>query len=51
MCWFGRKRDPQDANEVLRRYNEVTVGTMAGLLLRDTLDIARGDVIRTDASA
>ncbi|HZU94826.1 MAG TPA: EF-Tu/IF-2/RF-3 family GTPase [Microbacterium sp.] len=136
MGWFGRKRDPQDANEMLRQYNEaeasrlaglthgavaapVTVsaafvsgelvvedvftitgrgqvvtgtvatgvvrvgdriavqrggvdvgsseitgiemfrtkaseaaaGTMAGLLLRDALDLARGDVIRTSASA
>jgi translation elongation factor EF-Tu-like GTPase len=136
MGWFGRKRDPQDANEMLRQYNEaeaariaglssgsdpapttvsasfssaefavedvftitgrgqvvtgtvasgvirvgdrivvlrdgadvgsseitgiemfrkkateVTAGTLAGLLLRGRLDVARGDVIRTSASA
>ncbi|WP_334147442.1 EF-Tu/IF-2/RF-3 family GTPase [Microbacterium sp.] len=32
MGWFGRKRDPQDANEVLRRYNEAETARLAGVV-------------------
>jgi translation elongation factor EF-Tu-like GTPase len=32
MGWFGRKRDPQDANEVLRRYNEAEAARLAGVV-------------------
>ena len=31
MGWFGRKRDPQDANETLRRYNEAETARLASL--------------------
>lgn len=31
MGWFGRKRDPQDANEMLRQYNEAEAARLAGL--------------------
>lgn len=31
MGWFGRKRDPQDANEMLRQYNEAEAERLAGL--------------------
>lgn len=31
MGWFGRKRDPQDANEMLRQYNEAETARLAGL--------------------
>jgi len=34
-----------------KKATEVTAGTLAGLLLRGRLDVARGDVIRTSASA
>lgn len=32
MGWFGRKRDPQDANEVLRRYNEAEAARLADVV-------------------
>lgn len=32
MGWFGRKRDPQDANETLRRYNEAESARLASLV-------------------
>lgn len=32
MGWFGRKRDPQDASEVLRRYNEAEAARLAGIM-------------------
>lgn len=32
MGWFGRKKDPQDANEVLRRYNEEQAARVSGML-------------------
>ncbi|GGM48118.1 hypothetical protein GCM10010489_19350 [Microbacterium saperdae] len=31
MGWFGRKRDPQDVNETLRRYNEAESSRLAAL--------------------
>ncbi|KJL28184.1 EF-Tu/IF-2/RF-3 family GTPase [Microbacterium oxydans] len=31
MGWFGKKRDPQDANEVLRRYNEAEAARLDGV--------------------
>ncbi|MBO9626996.1 MAG: hypothetical protein J7484_11545 [Microbacterium sp.] len=31
MGWFGKKRDPQDANEMLRRYNEAETARLAGM--------------------
>jgi hypothetical protein len=36
MGWFGRKRDPQDANETLRRYNEAESARLASLTAGDS---------------
>ena len=32
MGWFGRKREPRDANEMLRQYNEEQADRIAGML-------------------
>ena len=34
-----------------KRANEASAGTMVGVLLRDRIDVSRGDVIRVTASA
>ena len=31
MGWFGRKREPRDANEMLRAYNEAEAARLSGL--------------------
>ncbi|WP_217183644.1 EF-Tu/IF-2/RF-3 family GTPase [Streptomyces sp. AC495_CC817] len=31
MGWFRKKNDPQDANELLRRYNEAEAARLAGM--------------------
>jgi translation elongation factor EF-Tu-like GTPase len=41
MGWFGRKRDPQDANEMLRRYNDAEAARLAGLANGTSADAAR----------
>lgn len=40
MGWFGRKREAQDANEMLRQYNAAEAARLAGLTEGTTVGVA-----------
>lgn len=52
MGWlFGRRRDSEDANEVLRRYNEAEAARLAAITVGTADGAASGDRIVAPASA
>ncbi len=52
MGWlFGRKRDSEDANEMLRRYNEAEAARLAAMTSGVAGETATGDSTRVSAPA
>lgn len=50
MGWFSRKRDPQDANEMLRQYNEAEAARLSAMTAGSAA-VAEGAPIPSSAGA
>ncbi|WEK59587.1 MAG: EF-Tu/IF-2/RF-3 family GTPase [Candidatus Microbacterium colombiense] len=49
MGWFGKKRDPQDPNEMLRQYHEAEAARLAAMVSGRVPEAGSSSVLSADA--